>query len=188
MDVDLRTAMGRLTSGVSVVAARAGRHDVAITVTSLVSVSLEPPSVLVTVHRDARLREAVDVGAGWAISVLGARGRAAAAWLAEPGRPLLDQLTRVPHRAGDLTGAAILDAATAWLEVRTTQVVEVGTHDVVVAEVLASGVHEGESGSVLHSHGRLETYRDGADRGARGAVTTGHVQSPAGGHRTGGLE
>lgn len=155
---DLRRTMSRLVSGVSVVAARAGRHDVAATVSSLLSASLEPPVVLFTVHRDARLREAVDVGQNWAVSILGAGGAAAARWLSEPGRPLLGQLSRVPHRLGAASGAAILDAATAWLEARTLWVVEAGTHDVIGGEVLATGVHAENEGAVLHGYGRLEIW------------------------------
>lgn len=157
-DEPLRRAMSRLVSGVAVVAARSGRHDVAITVTSLTSVSLEPPMVLFTVHRDARLREAVDVGSTWAASILGAQGRSAASWLSEPGRPLLDQLVRVPHRLGEASGAAILDAASAWVEARTAWVSEAGSHDVIVGEVLASGVRSDNRGAVLHGYGRLEPW------------------------------
>lgn len=153
-----RRAMSRLVSGVAVVSARAGRHDVAITVSSLVSVSLDPPIVLFTVHRDARLREAVEVGEPWAVSILGAKGRAAASWLSEPGRPLLDQLTRVPHRRGEHSGAAILEVATGWLEARTAWVVEAGTHDVIGGDVLAADVETANRGAVLHGYGRLETW------------------------------
>ena len=155
---ELRRTMARLVSGVSVVTARAGRHDVAATVTSLVSASLEPPIVLFTVHRDGRLREVVDVGQAWAASILGADGRAAARWLSDPGRPLLDQLIRIPHREGEHSGAAILDVATAWLEARTLWVVEAGSHDVVGGEVLATGVNADRDGAVLHGYGRLEEW------------------------------
>lgn len=159
---DLRQAMSRLVSGVSVVSARSGRHDVAATVTSLVSASLDPPMVLFTVHRDARLREAVDVGEAWAVSILDATGRSAAAWLSEPGRPLLDQLTRTPHRLGDRSGAAILQSAAAWVEARTVWVAEAGSHDVVAGAVLGAGAEPGRSGAVLHRAGRLEVLDGGA--------------------------
>lgn len=155
---DLRRAMSRLVSGVCVVTARSGRHDLAVTVSSLVSVSLDPPIVLFTVHRDARLREAVEVGEAWAVSVLSAAGRRAATWLSEPGRPLLDQLSRLPHRPAAQSEAAILDDAVSWLEARTTQIVEAGTHDVVLGEVLAAGVDSTSRGAVLHGYGRLETW------------------------------
>lgn len=155
---EFRTAMSRLVAGVCVVTARAGRHDVASTVTSVISLSLEPPLIAFALHRDARLREAVEVGQTWAVNILGGQGRAAASWLAEPGRPLLDQLAPVPHRSGELSGAAILAAATAWVEVRTAWIVEAGTHDLVAADVLASGV-TGEGGAVLHAHGALQIWQ-----------------------------
>src|SRR5690606_15231880 len=150
---DLRRTMARLASGVSVIAARSGPYDVAITATSLVSVSLEPPLVLFAVHQDARLREEVGPGRLWAASVLSARGRSAATWLSEPGRPLIGQLVSIPHRRGETSDAAILDASTAWLEARTTEVVEAGTHDVVIGEVLATGTHPDERGAILHVEG-----------------------------------
>lgn len=155
---EMRRTMSRLVSGVSVVAARSGRHDIATTVSSLVSVSLDPPVVLFTVHRDSRLRECVEEGERWAASILGAEGRAAARWLSDPGRPLLDQLIRIPHRIGEHSGAAILDAATAWVEARTLWVREAGTHDVVAGEVLGNGVHAEVEGAILHGHGRLEPW------------------------------
>ncbi|GAB2607209.1 flavin reductase family protein [Pseudactinotalea suaedae] len=155
---DLRRTMSRLVSGVSVITARSGRHDVAATVSSLVSVSLEPPVVLFTVHRDGRLRDAVEVGASWAVSILGSDGGAAARWLSDPGRPLLDQLTRIPNHPGEHSGAAILDVATAWLEARTLWVVEAGTHDVVGGEVVATGVRAQNQGAILHGYGRMESW------------------------------
>lgn len=155
---ELRRTMSRLVSGVSVVTARAGRHDVAATVSSFISASLDPPVVLFTVHRDSRLREAVEVGESWAASILGGDGGAAARWLSDPGRPLLDQLVRIPHRSGERSGAAILDVATAWVEARTLWVVEAGTHDVVVGEVLGTGVNAENEGAILHGYGRLEQW------------------------------
>jgi len=69
-----RAVMSRLASGVSVVAARDGRHDLAMTATSLVSVSLDPPTVLFCVHSDARIADVVGEGSRWAVSSLGERG------------------------------------------------------------------------------------------------------------------
>lgn len=156
MAEEFRQAMSRLVSGVAVIAARSGRHDVAITATSVTSVSLDPPMLLFTVHRDARLRDCVEVGDRWAVSILGAGGRAAASWLSEPGRPLLDQLSRVPHRLGEGSGAAILDSATAWVEARTAWIAAAGTHDVVCGDVIGCGVNPANRGAVLHARGQLE--------------------------------
>lgn len=155
---EFRAVMSRLVSGVSVVAVRERHLDLAMTATSVVSVSLEPPTVLFTVHSDARLADAVEPGARWALSILGAGGVAAADWLASPGRPAFNQLGRVPHRLGDVSGAAILDSASAWMECETAWIKLAGSHYVVVGTVLAGGFNPANAGSVLHAYGRLEQF------------------------------
>ncbi len=169
-----RAAMARLASGVSVVAvgrgpgrpgvrpgARAGGAGVehAITVTSLASVSLDPPMVLFCVHRDARLREALDDVDTWSVSILDASAGPVADWLATPGRPALGALDRVAHRRGPVSGAALLEQAQAWLECRTAWIKAAGDHDVVVGEVLAAEVAPGARGGLVHRLGRVEPQR-----------------------------
>src|SRR5690625_7391199 len=101
---DFRGIMSRLVSGVSVVAAKYRNLDLAMTATSLVSVSLHPPTVLFTVHEDARLAEAVESDTPWAVSILGPGGLPAADWLASPGRPAFNIHSPVPHPLGSLRG------------------------------------------------------------------------------------
>lgn len=154
-----RAVMSRLASGVSVVAARDGRHDLAMTATSLVSVSLDPPTVLFCVHSDARIADAVAEGSRWAVSILAESALPQADWLATPGRPTLDQLARVPHTRGELSGAAVLTAAAAWLECETTWVRPAASHDVVVGTVLATGVAAENIGAIVHHLGGLRPLR-----------------------------
>lgn len=155
----VRAAMARLPSGVSVVAVRGLRPavDHAATITSLTSVSLEPPMVLFSVHQHARVREALDDAQHWAVSILDGTAGPVASWLAEPGRPTLGQLDRVPHRRGEHSGAALLEQAQAWLECRTAWIRAAGDHDVVVGEVLAAGVAPGARGALVHRWGRTIT-------------------------------
>lgn len=153
-----RLIMSRLVSGVSVVTSRYRNLDLAMTATSVVSVSLEPPTVLFAVHGDARLAEAVEAGAGWAVNILGAEGLATADWLASPGRPAVGQLARVDHAPGEHTEAAILDEAVAWVECDTEWIRAAGSHLVVVGRVRAGGFRAGAHGAVLHAYGRLEAF------------------------------
>lgn len=148
-----RAAMQRLPGGVAVVAARAGGRDIAAVVTSLVSVSLDPPTVLVVVHGAGRLADLLDVDSLWAATVMGAGQEGTVAWIAEPGRPDIGQLQGIAFRPGELTGAAILDGA-AWLECRTTVVVEEGDHRIVVGRVLAAGTGT-RDGALVHRLGRV---------------------------------
>lgn len=132
-----RRAVGRFATGVCVVTSRLDRHDHAMTANAFMSVSLEPLLVVVSVAEDTRFLDAVTETGLWGVSVLGERQRAAARWLATPGRPVIDQLSQVPHRAGPLTGVALLVGALATLECRTWAIHPAGDHQLVVGEVLA---------------------------------------------------
>lgn len=152
-----RLAMSRLISGVCVVSARAGRLDLAMTATSVVSVSLEPPTVLFCVHSDARLAEAVEPPGRWAVSILDGEALAVADWLASPGRPAVGQLDRVRFHRGPHSGAALLDQATAWVECRTEWTRTAGSHEVVVGQVLSVVAAPGAGGGLIHHHGRMRS-------------------------------
>lgn len=154
-----RAAMARLPAGVAVLAAARptprGTQQVAATVTSVTSASLDPPLVLVCVHADSRVRDVLDDVGTWAVSILDATAQADADWLATPGRPVVDQLAPVPHRVGAASGAALLERAQAWLECRTVWVHAAGDHDVVVGEVLSAEVAQGDRGALVHRLGRV---------------------------------
>ncbi len=132
-----RRAAGRFATGITVISARTGGLDHAMTVTAFTSVSLEPLLVLFCAEKVARFHDAVLASGSWAVSVLGADSEKTARWLATRGRPLEGQLDAFRHHPGPLTGAPILDDALAALECRTTAVHDSGDHSIVVGEVLA---------------------------------------------------
>lgn len=148
-----RRAAGRFATGVCVVTTRDGRLDHAITVSSFASVSLDPVLVLVCVHQDSRFLDAVSETRTWGLSVLAARARPAAAWLATPGRPVVDQLAQVPHRRGPLTGAALLDGSVATMECATEAEHAAGTHVLLVGRVLDVGLGPEDERPLLHHRG-----------------------------------
>lgn len=108
-----------------------------MTVSAFTSVSLDPLLVLFCAEKIARFHDAVLAAGFWSVSVLGADAQETARWLATRGRPLLGQLDAVPHHAGAVTGAPILDIALAAFECRTTAVYDGGDHSIVVGEVVA---------------------------------------------------
>src|SRR3954447_17941090 len=68
-----RLAMRQLASGVSIVTHGAGEHRVGLTATSVSSLSLEPPTLIVCVNRSASLHAELSVGGLFGVSVLGAQ-------------------------------------------------------------------------------------------------------------------
>jgi len=156
---EFRTAVGRLPAGVAVVTVRWRGSVHAMTASSIVSASLEPPLLVFGVHVDARLREALDDADTWAVSVLADDQGAVADWLASPGRPTIDQLTRVPHRPGPVSGAPWVEGAAAWFDCRTSAVHRAGDHDLVVGEVVALAQGAAERGGLVHLRGRMRPLR-----------------------------
>jgi flavin reductase len=149
--------MGRFATGVSMLTTRSRDVDYAMTASALTSVSLEPLLLLVCIEREARFHDTVLDAGVWGISVLSARDRPAADWLATRGRPLHGQLDRIPHHHGLQTGVALLDSALSTFECRTTAVYPAGDHSIVVGDVVSvtSATHSGEA--LVYYRGRYGT-------------------------------
>jgi flavin reductase len=144
-----RRAVGRFATGVTVVTAVDGGIDHAMTANAFTSVSLDPLLVLVCVENEARFHDAITAAGAWAVSILDASARPVASWLATRGRPLHGQLDRIPFRRG-VTGAAVLEQSSAWLECRTQAVHPGGDHDIVVGEVISLGLGDESHGALLY--------------------------------------
>ncbi len=150
-----------IASGVAVVSTRLRGRDYAATVSGFLSVSYDPPTLLVSLYSDSRIAEAVVDSGTWALSLLSARQRGTANWLASPGSPLEGLLSQVDYGRGPVTGAAVIEDCIAWFEVRTTQVTTAATHQLVVGEVIAMGRRAGaedEADPLVHfasAYGRL---------------------------------
>ena len=137
MTVDLRQAMSQYPTGVSVVALAVGDGVHAMTVGTLMSLSLEPPMILICVGRQARMASLFVPGAAVSVNVLrhdqGALSTYFAGSWKEPTPP--------PHRFVPWNEVPRLEGAGMTLAARVTAVADGGDHLVVLAEV--TGVHLG---------------------------------------------
>lgn len=126
--------MARLPAGVVVISARAEGGFRGLTASSLVSVSVEPPMVVVGLEREAATRVAVVEGRAFNVNVL----TRAQEFIADrfAGRaPAIDPgWEGVPHRLG-ANGIPLINDCAAWLQCRLVDVHPVGDHDVCVGEV-----------------------------------------------------
>ncbi len=140
---EFRAALGQLASGVSLLTVHDPEdgEDAGMTATSLLSVSLEPPLVLVSVRTDSRMDELLGRAETWAVSLLGEEHRTLASRFAMKGR-LSDRLLFADaawHR-GPHAGAPLVDGALATVECRTEQRIAAGDHTLVLGRVLAAEV------------------------------------------------
>jgi flavin reductase (DIM6/NTAB) family NADH-FMN oxidoreductase RutF len=139
-----RHALGRFATGVAVITTRADGLDHAMTVNSFSSVSLDPPLVLFSCEKIARFHEAVTASCCWVASILGDEQTDASRWFAQRGRPFDDQFARFPTREASAVPVLALEGCLATIECRTVGAYDGGDHTVLVGEVVAVQVSEGE--------------------------------------------
>ncbi|HEV2216978.1 MAG TPA: flavin reductase family protein [Candidatus Dormibacteraeota bacterium] len=134
MSKDFRDALAKLAAGVVVVSARTPEGFRGLTASTLISVSAEPPLVLVGLDHESLTRAAVVETRQFNVSVL----TRAQEFLAErfAGRaPAIDVAwMQVPHHLGT-NGLPLIDDCAAWLECDVMQVHRAGDHDICIGEV-----------------------------------------------------
>lgn len=157
---DFRAAMAKLAAGVVLVTAfdeDAGPHgeDAGMTATAFVSVSLDPPLVMVSLRNGSRMDDLLAEQPLWAVSVLAESQRHIAGRFAMKGR-LSDRLLfeDIPYRRGTVSGAPLVGGALATLECRTEQRVLAGDHTLVIGRVLEVGVPSSDGGPLMYFRGR----------------------------------
>jgi flavin reductase (DIM6/NTAB) family NADH-FMN oxidoreductase RutF len=128
-----RRLMGRWPTGVSVVTSRDGDRDFGLTVNAFLSVSLTPPTILISLGHEADSTEVVRRAGRFAVNVLSQEQRALSERFARTGPPEEKFRGVAIHRG--LTGLAILDGTVATLEAAVTKAVAVGDHTLFVGVV-----------------------------------------------------
>ncbi|MEU9112205.1 flavin reductase family protein [Streptomyces sp. NPDC048483] len=159
-DDEFRAALSRLAAGVVLITAHdpddgPRGEDVGMTATAFVSVSLEPPLVMVSVRNDSRMDDLLVHQPLWAVSVLAENQRHIAGRFAMKGR-ISDRLlfNDIPHVRGEAAGAPLIGGALATLECRTEQRVVAGDHTLVIGRVLAASVPGGDPGPLTYFRGK----------------------------------
>lgn len=160
---EFRAAMSRLAAGVVLVTAHEpaldpdgpGGDDVGMTATAFMSVSLDPPLVLVSLRDGSRMDDLLAEQPLWAVSVLSESQRHIAGRFAMKGR-ISDRLLfeDIPYVRGEIAGAPLVGGALATLECRTEQRMAAGDHTLVIGRVLTAQVPSADGGPLTYFKGR----------------------------------
>ena len=126
-----RELFRRWPVGVSVVAAEAGGRLAGLTVSTLVSVSLDPPLVSISLARTASLFEVLDEAGEWGVSILAGDQDHLAQHFARNVPPLV-QWDRIPVRDDD---RRLLVGAVGWFVAETGDRIDAGDHVIFVGAV-----------------------------------------------------
>jgi flavin reductase (DIM6/NTAB) family NADH-FMN oxidoreductase RutF len=144
-----RRASAELAKGVAVISAVHGGRDHASTVIDYLSVSYDPPTMLVSLYGLSRIEEAVEEAGRWALSLLAADQRWIAERLGSQGAPLIALLDQIPHHRREEGAPALIDGALAHFELRSAARHAAATHTLVVGEVTWMEVPLARSGGPL---------------------------------------
>lgn len=131
-----RQAMARMPGAVSVVTVQAPEARYGRTVSAVMSLSAEPPSLLISLLASAPIAEAVARVGVFSLAVVSEANLATA--MAFAGQPPMAMEER--FGVGTWTradGGFRLDRASVNLDCRVAQVMDIATHRVIVAEVVA---------------------------------------------------
>ena len=127
-----RALFRRWPAGVSVVVADVEGRRAGLTVSSLVSLSLEPPLVGISIALEASLHELLREAGEWAASILSGEQAHLAQHFAR-GVPPIALWDGIDVREDD---PRLLVGAVGWLTARTVDEVRTGDHTFFVAELL----------------------------------------------------
>jgi flavin reductase (DIM6/NTAB) family NADH-FMN oxidoreductase RutF len=153
-------ALRQYAAGVALLTVRDDIDDVGTTVTSLMSVSAAPGIVAIGLAADGYPAEVLQsVGTG-AITLLGSGQAILASRFASAGRPSARHLLEsVPWQRAPVSDAIVLTGALAALDCRVADVVEVGTHVLVLLSVEGVPVLAADGDPLVRLRGR---WTDGA--------------------------
>ncbi|MET8470293.1 flavin reductase family protein [Streptomyces sp. NPDC006422] len=160
---EFRAALSRLAAGVVLLTAHEPQldpdgpagEDAGMTATAFMSVSLDPPLVMVSLRNGSRMDDLLDEQPLWAVSVLAESQSHIAGRFAMKGR-LSDRLLfqDIPYVRGEHTGAPLVGGALSTLECRTENRVVAGDHTLVIGRVLSASLPSAEGGPLMYFRGR----------------------------------
>ena len=119
--------------GVSVLSVDYEGDRMGVTLSSLVSLSLDPPLVSVSIGKQASLYELLRRAGAFAVSLLGSEQEELARRFAA-GHPPIVHWNGVPTREGRV--APLVEGGVGWIEARVVAEHDVGDHTFFVGDVL----------------------------------------------------
>jgi flavin reductase (DIM6/NTAB) family NADH-FMN oxidoreductase RutF len=146
---DLRALMRNYPQGVAVLTVDHDGERMGVTVSSTVSLSLDPPLIGVSIGKQASLYELLRQAGTFSLSLLGSEQEALAQRFAA-GFPPIVHWQGVETREGPAGAAPLLAHARGWLECRTVTEHDVGDHTFFVAEILSVELGAAPGGLIYH--------------------------------------
>jgi flavin reductase len=144
---DFRHAMSRLGAAVNIITTNGPAGCAGFTASAVCSVTDEPPTLLVCLNRSASVYETFKGNGVLCVNVLGAGHQDISNLFG--GKTPMDQRFAAGHWTTGLTESPVLEDASVSFDCRLSQITEVGTHDILICEVISITVSE-EARSLIY--------------------------------------
>ena len=144
LETEFRAAMRHVASPVAVVTTCAGGQPHGSTVSAFMSLSMQPPMLLVSLDNRSTLLRLLSVGSPLGVNILASGQSDVAALFATRGA---DRFAAVPWSPRD--GAPALDDTHAWVATRVGSLVPAGDHTLVLADVIGAA-HDTREPLIYH--------------------------------------
>jgi len=130
---ELREVMRRFAAPVCVVTTEVEGERFGLTVGSLVSLSLAPPLVGISIGKESSSHEPIRRARGWAVSLISGKQASVAQHFARSGIPQVALWNGVDVRDGKR--GPLVEGALGWLECSTVSEHEAGDHTFLIGAV-----------------------------------------------------
>lgn len=145
---DMRRALRRFASGVTIVTAERDQEQLGITVTAFASISLVPPIVMVSINNESPLRDAILDSEHFAVHILSAEQRSLAERFSQPV-PSSVKYHEIAFETGP-SGAPILSDALASLDCVLEQTIAIGSHTVMFGRVVRADASPDDASPLVY--------------------------------------
>jgi flavin reductase len=165
----LRGAMRLFPTGVTVVTSGQEERAEGMTANAVISVSLDPPLFLVSVHRDARLNPRIREAGYFAANVLAVEQEGLSRLFASPERS--SGLPAIHSLGGEYgsTGAPLASGALAAIECELEAVYPGGDHDLFLGRVVTVRMGDTRKAPLIYHEGGYTTPKPVERPGEAGA-------------------
>lgn len=133
----IRRTLGHFPSGVSVITGYSDSGPVGMTVQSFMSLSLDPPMVLISVAKTSKTWPEIASTGPFAINILSESQSHVARQFARSGTDKFRDINYINSKNSD--GLPLLEGSVAWIECTIHTVHDGGDHHVVLANIMSLG-------------------------------------------------
>jgi len=149
---DYKKAVGSFVTGITVVTAGSSEGPVGFTCQSFTSLSLEPPTILISVAQTSRTFSTIAIHRRFCVNILGADS----ARLAHDFAFMDPSIRFTAHSWMSSDGGnPVLDAALVWLDCELVQSIDVEDHLIAVGRVIGVGQSDQHSDPLTYFRGKF---------------------------------